>query len=69
MQGSEAEDLLLKAIRSLPQSEQDAVMRSLIGRAFEGPGDASRSWVGRVPQQVGSDFTVTPGQRSTPRSR
>jgi len=37
MEGSEAEDLLLKAIRSLPQSEQDAVMRSLIGRAFSGP--------------------------------
>ena len=38
MEGSEAEDLLLKAIRSLPQGEQDAVMRSLIGRAFAGPG-------------------------------
>ena len=37
MEGSDAEDLLLKAIRSLPRSEQDAVMRSLIGRAFAGP--------------------------------
>jgi hypothetical protein len=29
-----AEDLLLKAIRSLPQHEQDEVMRSIVGRAF-----------------------------------
>ena len=33
-----AEDLLLKAIRSLPQHEQDAVMRSIVGRAFAGGG-------------------------------
>ena len=31
-----AEDLLLKAIRSLPQQEQDEVMRSIVGRAFSG---------------------------------
>jgi hypothetical protein len=31
-----AEDLLLKAIRSLPQHEQDEVMRSIVGRAFAG---------------------------------
>ena len=29
-----AEDLLLKAIRSLPPHEQDEVMRSIVGRAF-----------------------------------
>ncbi len=31
-----AEDLLLKAIRTLPQHEQDEVMRSIVGRAFGG---------------------------------
>ena len=61
MQGSEAEDLLLKAIRSLPQGEQDAVMRSLIGRAFAGPGTPPVHGSDVVPQQMGSDFTVTPG--------
>jgi hypothetical protein len=29
-----AEDLLLKAIKSLPQDEQDEVLRSIIGQAF-----------------------------------
>jgi hypothetical protein len=33
-----AETLLLKAIRSLPQHEQDEVLRSIIGRAFATPG-------------------------------
>ncbi len=62
MEGSEAEDLLLKAIRSLPQGEQDAVMRSLIGRAFAGPGTPHPVHGSDVfPQQMGSDFTVTPG--------
>ena len=62
MEGSEAEDLLLKAIRSLPQGEQDAVMRSLIGLAFAGPGTPHPVHGSDVfPQQMGSDFTVTPG--------
>ena len=38
MEEAGAEDLLLKAIRSLPQDEQDEVMRSMVGRAFAGPG-------------------------------
>lgn len=33
-----AENLLLKAIKSLPQEEQDQVLRSIIGRAFASPG-------------------------------
>ena len=62
MEGSGAEDLLLKAIRSLPPDEQDAVMRSLIGRAFAGPGVPSPVHGTDVfPQQMGPDFTVTPG--------
>ena len=61
-EGTGAEDLLLKAIRSLPPDEQDAVMRSLIGRAFAGPGvppSVQRS--DALPQLMGPDFTVTPG--------
>ncbi len=34
MEATGAENLLLKAIRSLPQDEQDEVLRSIIGRAF-----------------------------------
>jgi hypothetical protein len=35
------EDLLLKAIRSLPQDEQDEVLRSIIGQAFGAKGPLS----------------------------
>jgi hypothetical protein len=34
------ENLLLKAIRSLPQDEQDEVLRSIIGQAFAAPGSS-----------------------------
>ena len=36
-----AEDLLLKAIKSLPQAEQDEVLRSIIGQAFGARGALS----------------------------
>lgn len=51
-----AEDLLLKAIRSLPQDEQDEVLRSIVGRAFAGP-DTPTHGMELFPP----DFTVTPG--------
>lgn len=41
MEGTGAENLLLKAIRSLPQEEQDEVLRSIIGQAFARPGSSS----------------------------
>lgn len=57
-----AENLLLKAIKSLPQDEQDEVMRSLIGRAFAGPGmPAQVHGMDVFPQQVGSAATVFTG--------
>lgn len=40
MEGTGTENLLLKAIRSLPQDEQDEVLRSIIGQAFAAPGTA-----------------------------
>ena len=53
-----AEDLLLKAIRSLPQHEQDEVMRSIVGRAFAGSDTSSPA----VEMDLLSpDVTVTPG--------
>ena len=62
MEGSGADELLLKAIRSLPPDEQDAVMRSLIGRAFARSGmPAPAHGSNVVPQQMGPDFTVAPG--------
>ena len=67
--GSEAEDLLLKAIRSLPQHEQDEVMRSIVGRAFAGPGTPPGSWIGLFPQQGIRTSPSPPGRRSTRRSR
>ena len=56
-----AEDLLLKAIRSLPQDEQDAVMRSLIGRAFAGAGSPPPVHGDVLPHSVGPDVTVLTG--------
>jgi hypothetical protein len=62
MEEAGAEDLLLKAIRSLPQDEQDAVMRSLIGRAFAGTGIPPQiHGMDVFPQPVGPDVTVTHG--------
>ena len=61
MDESGAEDLLLKAIRSLPQEEQDAVMRSLIGRAFAGPGGPPVHGMDVLPHSVGPDVTVLTG--------
>jgi hypothetical protein len=60
MEGTGAENLLLKAIRSLPQDEQDEVLRSIIGRAFASPGGPSRMQaIDMFP--AGSDVTVVPG--------
>jgi hypothetical protein len=56
-----AEDLLLKAIRSLSQDEQDEVMRSLIGRAFGGSGGAPVHGMDVFPHSVGPDVTVLTG--------
>jgi hypothetical protein len=52
-----AEDLLLKAIRSLPQDEQDEVLRSIVGRAFAGSDTQPTHGMDLFPP----DFTVTPG--------
>jgi len=56
-----AEDLLLKAIRSLPQDEQDAVMRSLIGRAFGAAAGPPDHGMDVLPHSVGPDVTVLTG--------
>jgi len=53
-----AEDLLLKAIRSLPQHEQDEVMRSIVGRAFAG---SDTSTPAAEMDLFPPDVTVTPG--------
>lgn len=52
------EDLLLKAIRSLPQQEQDEVMRSIVGRAFAGV--EAPPTVGPFPPH-GPDVSVVTG--------
>jgi hypothetical protein len=54
-----AEDLLLKAIRSLPPHEQDEVMRSIVGRAFAGGGTSPPFDV--FPPQGQPDVTVAAG--------
>lgn len=63
MEGTGAEDLLLKAIRSLPQDEQDEVLRSIIGRAFTAPGGPSplHAISSEHAQIGGPDFAVMPG--------
>jgi hypothetical protein len=60
MEGSGAENLLLKAIRSLPQEEQDEVLRSIIGRAFASPAEPSPLHTVDV-FTAGPDVTVFPG--------
>ena len=59
MQGSGPEDLLLKAIRGLPQEEQDEVMRSIIGRAFAPPGTAPLHELESLA--TSADFAAMPG--------
>lgn len=54
------ENLLLKAIRSLPQDEQDEVLRSIIGQAFAGPGASQVHGMDVFPQLGGPDFTLAP---------
>lgn len=54
-----AEDLLLKAIRSLPQHEQDEVMRSIVGRAFAGA--EAPPQIGMFPTQGQPDVAVATG--------
>jgi hypothetical protein len=55
-----AEDLLLKAIRSLPQDEQDEVLRSIIGQALGGRGSLS-AMQGADVFSAAPDFTVVSG--------
>jgi hypothetical protein len=55
-----AENLLLKAIRSLTQDEQDEVLRSIIGRAFAAPGSSPTIHSGDV-FAASRDFTAMPG--------
>jgi len=56
-----AEDLLLKAIRSLPQEEQDEVLRLVIGRAFAAPGRPSPLHSGEHLHMGGPDLPMTLG--------
>ena len=59
MEGTSAEQLLLKAIRSLPQDEQDEVLRSIIGQAFATP---ARSAIHALDVfAAGPDVSVMPG--------
>jgi hypothetical protein len=55
------ENLLLKAIKSLPQDEQDEVLRSIIGQAFAAPGGPSPLHSLAV-FAAGPDVSVVPGQ-------
>ena len=60
MEGTGTENLLLKAIRSLPQDEQDEVLRSIIGQAFTAP--AGSSPLQRLDMFAAEqDLTVVPG--------
>lgn len=63
MEGTGAENLLLKAIRSLPQEEQDEVLRSIIGRAFAAPGRPSslHAISGEHVYLGGPDISMVPG--------
>ena len=56
-----AENLLLKAIKSLPQEEQDEVLRSIIGQAF-GARRASPAFHGADVLAAPPDVTLDPGQ-------
>jgi hypothetical protein len=60
--GTGAENLLLKAIRSLPPEEQDEVLRSIIGKAFATPGrpTAVHAISGEI-YMGGPDVSVVPG--------
>jgi hypothetical protein len=60
VEGTGAENLLLKAIRSLPQDEQDEVLRSIIGRAFA-PGRPSPLQALDVFPAGPPDLAVVPG--------
>ena len=60
MEGTGAENLLLKAIRSLPPDEQDEVLRSIIGQAFAAPGRPSPLHALDV-FRTGPDVAVAPG--------
>lgn len=60
MEETGAENLLLKAIKSLPQDEQDEVLRSIIGQAFGTPGTSSAIH-GVDVFAASPDFTVVPG--------
>jgi hypothetical protein len=55
-----AENLLLKAIKSLPQDEQDEVLRSIIGQAFGAKGALSAIH-GADVFAAPPDFTVVSG--------
>lgn len=61
MEGKGAENLLLKAIRSLPQEEQDEVLRSIIGQAFTSSGRPSplHAISGEHLHVGGPDFSMT----------
>lgn len=60
MEGTSAEDLLLKAIKSLPKEEQDEVLRSIIGRAFGARG-ASPTFHGADVLAAAPDVTLESG--------
>ena len=60
MEARGAEDLLLKAIRSLPPEEQDEVLRSIIGQAFAARG-APPTFHGTDVFASPPDVTVVPG--------
>jgi hypothetical protein len=60
VEGTGTENLLLKAIRSLPPEEQDEVLRSIIGQAFSAPGAPAQVHAVDVFAQR-PDFTLTPG--------
>jgi hypothetical protein len=60
MEGTGAENLLLKAIRSLPRDEQDEVLRSIIGQAL-GTSGMSSAIRGADVFAASPDFTVVSG--------
>ncbi len=60
MEARGAEDLLLKAIRSLPPEEQDEVLRSIIGQAFGARG-APPTFLGTDVFASPPDVTVVSG--------
>ena len=59
MEETGPENLLLKAIRSLPQDEQDEVLRSIIGQTFGTPGGSS-PLQGLEVFGAAPDFTMVP---------